>query len=480
LLAIVMTDERRILLNTTVLGAAEGLGQFANLILVVSFARVFGASVMGYYSVAMSVGAVAAVFVGLGIQGLLIREFSRDPGCVPERLGVLFPVQLLLAPLAWAIACAISVALIGDTAASYVVMAACGYQVLMPLAWLLLTPLQARELMLVAASCGLSHRVLILVVGATAIWLGAGAGTVAAAFTLGALGLIALAWTQSSRRFGRPQMRLAPMEALRLYRLAAPFFGLTALAVFYARGAAITLSALTTSEAVGLYAAADRLMVAFGLGPLMFNTAAYPALARVAHASAREAQALSARCLRLLLIVAIPVAAVAAAFAPEIVRFCFGPEYLDAARALQVLAWTLPVSGARSLLGSQLAAMNQQGELARARFAGLAVFVVLAPLLIVSLGFVGAAWSVLICDALQLMLCWWLLKKVQVAPALAGAVWAPSAAAAMSLVGNYLLSDLGLIPRLAAVLLVMTTGMWLFGAVRWHDLRFLRALIAGK
>jgi O-antigen/teichoic acid export membrane protein len=473
-------NERRILLNTTVLSASEGLGQLANLVLIVSFARTFGARVMGYYSVGMSVGALAAIFVSLGIQGLLVREISQNPGCARDRLGVLFPVQLLLAPLAWAIACLVSVVLIGDTAATVVVMAAAGYQALVPLASLLLVPLQAREQMRVSASCGLLHRLLTLGLGLIAIGLGFHAGTVALAFIAGALSLIALAWTQTSRHFGQPLLRWSPSEALHLYRLATPFFGLAALAVIYARGAMIVLSALTTSQAVGLYAVADRLMVPLGLGPTLFNSAVYPALARVAHSSLADARALSARCLRLLLVLAIPFAALTTIFATDIVRLFFGTADLGAASALQILAWTLPIRGAQSLLGSQLAAMNQQSALARARLAGLCVFLVLSPLLILGRGYVGAAWAVLVCDTLQLSLYWWLLKGAGAAPALAVSFLAPAAAAATTAAGSTLFTDMSLTLRLIAAALIMAAGIWGFGAVRLHDLRFLRALVAGK
>ncbi len=475
-----MRDERRILLNATALSVFEGLGQLANLILVVRFARVYGAGTMGYYSVGMSAGAVAAIFVSLGIPALLIRDISRDPSCARDRLGVLLPVQLLLAPLAWAIACAASIALIGNSAAIGVVMAACGYQVLLPLTILLLVPLQATEQMLVSASCNLSHRVLILLLGLTAIRLGANAEIVALTFVVGVLGLIALAWAQVSRRFGAPAWRFRPAEALKLYRLAAPFFGLSALSVLYARGATLMLSALTTAQAVGLYAIADRLMVALGLGSTMFNAAAYPALARVAHSSAADAQALLARCLRLLLVVAIPFAALAAIFASDIVHLLFGTSYLGAVRALEVLAWTLPIRGAQSLLGSQLAAMNQQAALARTRLVGLAAFLVLCPALIASVGYVGAAWAVLSCDALHLALYWRLLIKGRAAPALTIAYLAPAAAAAASAAVSAVLADMGLAARLTGAIVAMVAGMWGFGAIKLHDLRFLQTLILGK
>jgi O-antigen/teichoic acid export membrane protein len=475
-----MHNERRILRNATVLSAAEGAGQLANLVLVASFARAYGTSVMGYYSVGMSVGAIAGLFASLGIEGLLIRDLSRGPASARDLLGVLLPAQLLLAPLAWGVACVASLALVGRGAATAVVVAACGYQVLLTLASLLFAPLQAKELMHVSASCNLAHRALTLALGLIAIWLGARAGTVALAFIVGALSLIAMAWTQTSRRLGRPRLRFSPAEALRLYRRAMPFFGLTAVSVMYARGTTIVLSALTAAQAVGLYAVADRLMIPLSLGPSMFNAAAYPALARLAHSSPQGAQALLTRCLRLLLVAAIPLATLAAIFASDIVRLCFGASYLVAGQALRVLVWALPVRGAQSLLGSQLAALDQQIGLARARFIGLCMLLVLLPALILGLGFIGAAWAVLCCDTAQLLLYWRRLRIARAAPTVGAAIWAPAAAAAATAAVSAMLADLDLAVRLVAAIVAMTAGMWGFGAVKRHDLRFLRVLMSGK
>src|ERR1019366_3202173 len=142
-----MSNERRIMVNTAVLSVSEAASQLANFALMIAFARTFGAKILGYYSVAMAVGAVAAVFVSFGTQSMLIREFGRDSTCAPATLGVLIPMQTLLAAIAWLIACVVTGALIRDTAAIALVMAVCGYQILLCLASLLLVPLQAKELM---------------------------------------------------------------------------------------------------------------------------------------------------------------------------------------------------------------------------------------------------------------------------------------------------------------------------------------------
>ena len=475
-----MSNERRILFNTAMLGAGEGLGQLTNFVLVISFARAFGADIFGQYSVSMAVGAVAALFVGLGTQPLLIREISRNPASSGVLLGVLIPAQVVLAVVAWLVACEVSALLIGDTRALAVVMATCGYQILLRLATLLLTPFQATEQMQASVIGQLGHRLLTLAFGLTAIWLGASAGTVALALVFGALALIAFAWVQGAHLFGRPALRFAPREALGLFRLAAPFFGLAALGVVYARGGLIMLSALTTQSAVGLYAVVDRFMFAAALAPGAFNSAVYPALSRLARTSAVDAMVLFVRCLRLVTVGTVPLATMLTIFAGDIIGLIFGPQFLAATLALQVLAWTLPLRGVQWLLGSQLAALDKQSALARARTVGLCAFLTLTPLLILGMGFVGAAWAVLICDGLQLGLYWRLLKSAKSAPALTMPFLAPALAAMTTLGVSAMLLHLSLPLRLLGVCLAMGISVWATGAIRRQDLVFVRNLVNSR
>ena len=475
-----MRNERRILFNTAILGAGEGVGQLTNFVLVVSFARAFGADILGQYSVSMAVGAVAALFVGLGTQPLLIREISRNPASSSLLMGVLIPAQVVLGVLAWLVACWVSVLVIGDVRALAVIMATCGYQILLRLATLLLTPFQAAEQMQASVIGHLAHRLLTLAFGLTAIWLGASAGTVALALVFGALALIGFAWVQGAHLFGRPALQFAPQQALKLFRLASPFFGLAALGVIHARGGLIMLSALTTQSAVGLYAVVDRFMVAAALPPGVFNSAVYPALSRLARTSAADAMVLVVRCLRLVTVGTVPIATVLTIFAGDIIGLIFGPQFLAATLALQVLAWTLPLRGVQWLLGSQLAAMDRQSALARARTVSLCAFLTLTPLLILGAGFVGAAWAVLICDGLQLGLYWRLLKSAESAPAMSKQFFAPVFAAAATLGASTMLPHLALGQRLLGVCLVLGIGLWVTGAIRRHDLMFVCNLVNSR
>jgi len=358
----------------------------------------------------MSVGALAALLVGLATQPLLIREINRNPVASRELLGVLLPAQLVLGAVGWVLACLLGVALLGEPDALPVIAAVAGYRILLRLATTLLAPLQATEQMQSSVVGQVIHRLLTLVLALAAIGLGAAPGTVVLSLMTGAAFLVSYAWIAGSRRFGRPLLRWAPRKAAEQFRLESPFLGLTALGVVYARGGLIMLSALAGPVAVGLYAVVDRFMVAAALVPGVFNSAVYPALVRLAGASPAEAPAPAVRCLRLLAVATIPLATLIGIFAEDIVGKVFRTALLPASAALQVLAWTLPIRGAQWLLGSQLTALDRQAQMAKAHSIGLVTFLTLTPLFIVGAGFTGLAWAVLICDGLQFTHYWWLLR----------------------------------------------------------------------
>jgi len=408
--------QRRILLNASALSITEGIGQIANFIFVFLFARHFGAVEMGHYSVAMATGAITALLVSLGTPGLLVREFSRDASRAAAWLGTLLPVQIPLAALAWVIATGITVALVRSPAALPLALAICAYQILLRMAVVLATPLVATERMVRLSATDAAHRLLTLGLGLWAMRQGASANLVVWSFVLGSGIYLGFVWRQTATHAGRPHLRFAPRRALRIIKRSTPFFGVSAFSIIYGRLAVIMVSALETAHAVGVYAAADRLMVAAGLAPTMFNSAAYPALTRVAAESRAAARTLCGRSLLLMLLGTLPLAALFAALARPILLLLFGPAYGEAAWPLQILAWTLPIRGTQSLLGSQLSAFDQQHALARARFGALWLFAALSSLLIWRAGIGGAAFAVLFSDAALLLYYVVVLRAVEAMP----------------------------------------------------------------
>jgi len=82
-------------------------------------------------------------------------------------------------------------------------------------------------------------------------------------------------------------------------------------------------------------------MVAAALASTTFNSAVYPTVVRVSHGSILDAKLLTARCVRILLVLSFPIAILVTIYAADIVRLFFGTSYSGAAMALQVLVWLL-------------------------------------------------------------------------------------------------------------------------------------------
>ena len=124
-----------------------------------------------------------------------------------------------------------------------------------------------------------------------------------------------------------------------------------------------------------------------------------------------------------------------------------------------------------SCIGSQLAAMDQQAALARARVIAVGSFLLAGPLLTVGFGLLGAATAVLLCEGVQFGLYWRLLHRTD-APPVATKVIAPAIASATAITAALLLTRVAPSMRLTIVTAVMAAGLWAFGAIRMADLQF--------
>ena len=157
-----METERRILRSTSILFAARFIAQLANFGFVILFARVFGPALFGEYTFALSLGAVLAIFVSMGTNGLLLRRASRDPSEWQPLASVVFPAQLSLAVATWliAIAAAAFLGVAGTDLGIVAIVAA--FQLLSPIWTLFSIGFTATERMGYAAIAEAGSRILIL------------------------------------------------------------------------------------------------------------------------------------------------------------------------------------------------------------------------------------------------------------------------------------------------------------------------------
>ena len=167
-----MGPERRILANTAFLSSGKALGDLCSFFFLVSFARFFGADVLGEYAFAMSVGGLASVCIDCGLTTVLVREVSREPRRNAELGGTILAAQAVLAALVWA---GIAFwAWLSDYAhdLKLIVVLIGGYHVLYELSLVFRAQFRAHEETQYSAFLEVFHRILILAGGSAcmAIW----------------------------------------------------------------------------------------------------------------------------------------------------------------------------------------------------------------------------------------------------------------------------------------------------------------------
>ncbi|NOZ72284.1 MAG: oligosaccharide flippase family protein, partial [Chloroflexi bacterium] len=243
-----------------------------------------------------------------------------------------------------------------------------------------------------------------------AVWLlSTGGGVMAlAAIRIAGIGLAALTVVISTVRLGyirRPHIELSSAKAL--LQESFEFFGMAALDAFLQRLDVLVLSVVAGEAATGIYDAAFQLIKVLMTLVLSFTDAVYPAISRL-YVQAQERFALATgKALQYGLVVLLPISAGTTVLAPKIIALLYHrPSYSAAADILAVLSWALLAYFAQILLTRTLMAGNRPGAAVRAEAAMVALAVVLLPVLVLTIGSVGAAWGLVIVYGLGSLLAW--------------------------------------------------------------------------
>jgi len=469
--------ERRIFFNTAVLGISEVVGQFANFGFVVLLTRRFGVELLGGYSFAMALGAVLAPFVSLGAVSYVTRELARDPGRAGAYFAALRPVQLSSGLAVWLVM-ALTALLAGMGRNQMLVIVIVGaYHVLLRMAALYLAPAAANQRLLSTAIVGGGHRVLFAILATVAIMAGCDAPL--ALLAMPASALLSLLAARAYVHRGTPAALPSSTHAVNtaaVVRASLPFLGTAVLMVMYSRGGVLLLTALRGQVATGMFAAADRLVAPFYMTTAMFVTAVSPALARLAVEPDRMRE-LARGCLRLTLLVTIPLAAALAIFSSDITTIVFGIELRGSAYVLALLAPLLVLRSISSLWMSQCIAIGEEQRMAITRAKAVAVFFVLGATAIVAGGPVGLAVATVLSEVYLA----WGLQRLFSEHSHQESAWriarAPGAAAVCAAAGAALATPLALPARVALVAGILVLVTVLLGGIRGQDLRFFAAML---
>lgn len=474
-----MEIERRILRSTSIILSASLVSQLANFAFVVYFARAYSPEFFGEYSFALSLGSLSAIFVSLGTNGLLLRKCSQEPGEWRKHVEFLIPAQLSLVFAIWLII-VFTAKLLGLSGSELRIVAiVSSFQLLTPIWGLLCIGFTSTERMAYAALSEVGIRLSIMLVGGAAIW--AGASVEGALLVLPASAIVAtfvlsrLAFSE----FGRPQLRFNSVALICLWREALPFFGILALSVAYDRIGLLFLRSVGGAEQVGIFASAERLVMAVGILHIAFAKAIFPPIVKLIATDKVRFRQLADRCSRFIMLISLPLASVLYLFAEDLIDLLFGDRYRQASVVLRIVSWLIAFKGVSVVLESIGIASDHKRLVLIAKASGLACLLVLCALLLPTMGASGLAIALLAAQILKLLIVCVGLRPTGYLPSIVRPSLPILFACAITLGVAAMLADQVLWLRAAVVLVLGTTLLWLFRAIRGSDIVFFGQLLRG-
>jgi O-antigen/teichoic acid export membrane protein len=214
------------------------------------------------------------------------------------------------------------------------------------------------------------------------------------------------------------------------------------------------LESLRGNAVVGLYSVAYKFLDALQILPASFTIAVFPIMSRYAASAKDSLMRAYLLSVRLLVIIALPVAMVTTVLADPLIYLLGGSQYLPDSRiALQLMIWSIPIGFINSVTHYVLIALNQQRFLTKAFAIGLA-FTFAANVIFIPIYSYRASALIHVFSELALLLPFYYCLRKHLAPVpWAKLLWRPALASA--LMGGLL----GLLRDVSPLLTVPLSGL---------------------
>jgi O-antigen/teichoic acid export membrane protein len=356
-------------------------------------ARIVGAEVTGEYFFAVAITSAFAVIGDLGLTPVIIRAFASYDEKDSRLLAAAFRLKILYIPLA-----ALAALLFGlirgvQGAVLFTLFVMLGVLMADAIHLLFYGVLRGKQRLQYEAWGMFIGQILGGVTAISAAFLGWGAPGLAVALFIASAWNVGWAWL--CHRKERVTLQVPQKgDYHRLFMQALPF-GLAGIFVkVYSYLDTIMIEAFHGKAAVGNYAVAYKVTYAFQFIPLVFTAALYPAMSSVfARRDEHEMKNVYSGSLRLMAIVAAPLAAGLSAIAPKFILSVYGVGFIGAVAPLSILPWVLIPIFLDFPVGSLLNASHRAHLKTTAMGMTMVLNAALNALLVPLYGPVGAAWA---------------------------------------------------------------------------------------
>ncbi|MGC8880605.1 MAG: polysaccharide biosynthesis C-terminal domain-containing protein, partial [Anaerolineae bacterium] len=246
------------------------------------------------------------------------------------------------------------------------------------------------------------------------------------------------------------------------------------LATLFFRIDVLILQPTWGDRAVGFYGAAYKYIDGINIIPSYFTLAIFPLMSRYAHTARDSLVRAYILSLRLLLLIALPLAVGTPFVARELILLLGGGQYLpDSMIALQLLIWFLPFSFINQITQYVLIAIDQQRFLTRAFIIGVLFNTITNLVLIPQYGYRAAAITTILSEWVLLIPFYYAVRKHLCVVPWMDIAWRPALAAAVMGGCLWWIRDTGVFVRLGIALLTYGITLVAVGGLRQTDMQLI-------
>jgi O-antigen/teichoic acid export membrane protein len=404
---------RSIARNAVFKGAGELLVRLLAFAFVVYVARALQPADFGVLNFAYSFPLLFVVIVDFGFNPLLIREASRRPAETAHLFHNLLVLKLALAAGYLAAVGLGTWGLAPGPAFRPVTLLLAGFMLLNSFTEYVNAVFQAKQQMQLEAGVMAWQKLSLLGFGLLALGLGQGLLGVAAAYlAAGVCGLTAAALVLRRTGYAAGSWRLDAALLRAGLRQALPLTLTTLFINLYFRIDMTLLARMRPAAEVGWYGAAHKCIEVLMLVPAVLVASAFPGLSQLQASDPERLRRAARQLLRVLLLLALPLAAGAVCLGRPLMVLCFGPDFAPAGAALgwlgaalALIFWNYPLSYLLISAGRQRV---------NAVVSGLAVVVGVGAnlLLIPAFGYLGSAAAAVITEGFLLAAYAWAVRRM--------------------------------------------------------------------
>jgi O-antigen/teichoic acid export membrane protein len=231
-------------------------------------------------------------------------------------------------------------------------------------------------------------------------------------------------------------------------------------------------------EAVGWYNSAYKWVNAINVIPSFFTFALFPVISRQIKHSLSDARRTFRMSIKLMVLIALPVAVMATLLAPLLIGILGGPEFLPhGAVALQIVIWSIPIGWINSVTNYVLIALGQERVQVRAFLVAVTFNVIANLILLPAFSYRAAAVTTIASEIILLAVFNVYLRERMPAMRWLQLLWRPALVTLLMIGSMWAGMQIHDAVGLALGVAVYPAGLWLLGVFGEEERRILQSLL---